>query len=106
MRASGLVKLCRSTRPGRAKGRRLPRARPMTAVVSRYRIREELFGFRIEGVDRPPVAVVFRPTGLEAYHVGAESGARERFGFFNFGKLLEFVARGLLREWQPQDGWY
>jgi hypothetical protein len=90
-----------------ATGARPPRTWPMTDVVSRYHIREELFGFRIEGADRPPVAVVFRPTGLEAYHVGeTHPEARERFGFFNFGKLLEFVARGLLREWQPVEGWF
>jgi hypothetical protein len=78
----------------------------MNPVVSRYRIREELFGFRVEGDERPPVAVVFRPTGLEAYYVGDAQGERERFGFYNFGKLLEFVARGLLREWHPREGWY
>jgi PcfJ-like protein len=79
----------------------------MESGVSRYAIREELFGFRIEGVDRPPVAVAFRPTGLEAFFVGGElAGVRERFGFFNFGKLLEFVARGLLREWRAQEGWF
>src|SRR5207302_8635463 len=64
-------------------------------------------GFCVGGEERPPVEVVFRATGLEVLHLG-ETGvaARECFGFFNFGKLLEFVARGLMRDWQPQDGWY
>lgn len=76
----------------------------MNVVVSRYRFREHHESFTIEGDERPPVEVTFRPTALEATHGG--SGSRERFGFFNFGKLLEFVARGLLRDWQPTDGWY
>ncbi len=79
----------------------------MSAVTSRYQIREHADGFCVEGEDRPPVEVVFRPTGLEVLHLGeAGVAARECFGFFNFGKLLEFVARGLMRDWRPQDGWY
>jgi hypothetical protein len=79
----------------------------MTLVASRYRFRESAEGFSVEGDERPPVDVVFRPVGLEAWYVGETlPGSRERFGFFNFGKLLEFVARGLMRDWQPQEGWY
>ncbi len=79
----------------------------MNAPPPRYRFREDPLGFSIEGNDRPPVRVAFLPTGLEAVCVGDTAlGARERFGFFNFGKLLEFVARGLMREWQPREGWY
>ncbi len=74
---------------------------------SRYRFREDPLGFSVEGTDRPPVRVAFLPTGLEAVCVADSSlGSRERFGFFNFGKLLEFVARGLMRDWQPREGWY
>jgi hypothetical protein len=73
-------------------------------AASRYRFREHPAGLTVEGDERPPVVVTFRPTGLEAAHGGG--GSRERFGFFNFGKLLEFVARGLLRDWQPADGWF
>jgi hypothetical protein len=77
------------------------------ATVSRYQFREEPQGFLVEGEQRPPVRVTFQPTALEARYVGVDDpAARERFGFFNFGKLLEFVARGLLREWRPLDGWY
>jgi hypothetical protein len=79
----------------------------MSSATSRYHFSEDLFGFRVAGEGRPPVEVALHPTGLEAWYVGeAHAGARERFGFYNFGKLLEFVARGLLRDWQPQDGWY
>jgi hypothetical protein len=78
----------------------------MTAS-SRYRFRDHAEGFSVEGDERPPVQVVFHPTGLEARYVGeAVPEARERFGFFNFGKLLEFVARGLMRDWRPREGWY
>ncbi len=74
---------------------------------SRYVFHEQADGFRVEGADRPPVEVVFRPTTLEARHLGEDGvEVRERFGFFNFGKLLEFVARGLMRDWQPHDGWF
>jgi hypothetical protein len=79
----------------------------MDAVASRYRFRQELFAFCVEGLDRPPVRVALRPLGLEAAHVGdGLAGACERFGFYNFGKLLEFVTQGLLRAWRPQEGWY
>lgn len=79
----------------------------MTAVVSRYHFRERADGFSVEGEDRPPVEVNFHPVGLEAIHGAAHRPeAREHFGFFNFGKLLEFVARGLLRDWRPMDGWF
>jgi hypothetical protein len=79
----------------------------MNSATSRYRVRACADGFCVEGDDRPPVEVRFRGTALEACHL-ASGGviARERFGFFNFGKLLEFVARGLMRDWQPQDGWF
>src|SRR5207302_7499434 len=88
-------------------GRAARRTTTMNAAPSRYRFREFADGFCVEGDDRSPVEVVFRPTALEVSHLG-EGGAvaRERFGFFNFGKLLEFVARGLMRAWQPHDGWY
>jgi hypothetical protein len=79
----------------------------MSVVVSRYQFREHPDGFVVEGADRPPVQVAFRPTGLEAWYPGeGVPGSRQRFGFFNFGKLLEFVARGLMREWQPKEGWF
>jgi hypothetical protein len=79
----------------------------MTTLGSRYRLHEYADGFCVEGDDRPPVEVLFRPLGLEAFHVSETGrGERERFGFWSFGKLLEFVARGLLREWRPHDGWY
>jgi hypothetical protein len=77
------------------------------STASRYRFREHAEGFAVEGDDRPPVEVAFRGTALEAWHVGeGVPGSRERFGLFNFGKLLEHVARGLLREWRPHDGWF
>lgn len=76
----------------------------MNTFVSRYRFRETSTGFTVEGDERPPVVVAFRPTGLEAAH--GRAAERERFGFFSFGRLLEFVARGLLRDWQPADGWF
>jgi hypothetical protein len=76
-------------------------------AVSRYQFREHPGGFAVEGDDRPPVEVSFGPTALEAWHAGEPpGGARQRFGFFNFGKLLEFVAAGLMRDWRPQEGWY
>lgn len=79
----------------------------MTTVTSRYRFQDLPEGFSVEGDDRPAVAVLFHPACLEAVCVDAPMPrARERFGFYNFGKLLEFVARGLLRDWQPMDGWY
>jgi hypothetical protein len=79
----------------------------MNAAISRYRFRECADSFCVEGDDRRPVEVSFLPTALQASHLGPDGAvARERFGFFNFGKLLEFVARGLMRDWQPQDGWY
>ena len=79
----------------------------MNAATSRYRLREFGDGFCVEGDDRPPVEVRFLETGLEARHLGEGSTlACERFGFFNFGKLLEFVARGLMRDWEPRDGWF
>jgi hypothetical protein len=79
----------------------------MDAVESRYRFSEDLFGFRVEGRERPPVQVLLHPLGLEACYAGEERpGSRERFGFYNFGRLLEFVAGGLLRHWRPQEGWY
>lgn len=74
---------------------------------SRYRITEHADGFRVEGDGRPPVEVRFTPFALEGQFVGDERpGSRERFGFFNFGRLLEFVARGLMREWRPHEGWF
>src|SRR5947209_1837663 len=79
----------------------------MNPTPSRYRFREDALGFSVEGDQRPPVRVAFLPTGLEAWCIGDTSlGSRERFGFFNFGKLLEFVARGLMRDWKPREGWY
>jgi hypothetical protein len=79
----------------------------MNVAGGRYRFREHAEGFSVEGDERPGVEVAFRPTALEAWCVGEDlPGARERFGFFNFGKLLEFVARGLMRDHQPQEGWY
>ena len=33
-------------------------------ITSRYSIYEDPSGFQIEGFERPPVAVAFRPTGL------------------------------------------
>jgi hypothetical protein len=79
----------------------------MNAVVSRYRFHDSPDGFSVEGDERPPVEVHFQPTGLEArYAETFAPGASERFGFFNFGKLLEFVARGLMRDWQPVEGWF
>jgi hypothetical protein len=79
----------------------------MNPTPSRYRFREDAQGFFVEGDQRPPVRVAFLPTGLEAWCVGETiPGLRERFGFFNFGKLLEFVARGLMRDWQPREGWF
>jgi hypothetical protein len=79
----------------------------MTLSPSRYRFREDPLGFSVEGDNRPPVRVAFRPTGLEAWCVGElVTGSREQFGFYSFGKLLQFVARGLMRDWQPRKGWY
>src|SRR5262245_45468252 len=76
-------------------------------AVSRYCVLPELFAFSVEGEGRPPVRVTLHPFGLEAAYVGASlDGVRERFGFYNFGRLLDFVAQGLLREWRPQDGWH
>jgi hypothetical protein len=79
----------------------------MSAATSRYRFREHAQGFSVEGDERPPVEVAFRGTTLEAWYVGeALPNSRERFGLFNFGKLLEHVARGLMRDWRPQEGWF
>jgi hypothetical protein len=79
----------------------------MSSGVSRYQFRELPDGFAVEGQERPPVEVTFLPHGLEGRYVGESAGgASERFGFFNFGKLLEFVSRGLMRDWRPHEGWY
>ena len=74
---------------------------------SRYTIHEAGAGLRVEGADRPPVEVSLRPFSLEAAYVGGPGPVvRERFGLFEFGKLLEFVARGLMREWRGNENWY
>ncbi|MFO0876840.1 MAG: PcfJ domain-containing protein [Gemmataceae bacterium] len=79
----------------------------MLSTESRYQIHEQPDGFLVEGDDRPPVVVRFHLTYLEAhFDAGSHPGQTEKFGFFNFGKLLEFVARGLLRTWEPSEGWF
>src|SRR4051812_39701648 len=81
----------------------------MTALASRYHFTDEPFGFTVEGQGRPPVRVLAGPFAFEAVHLGdalPAAAARERFGLVNFGRLLDFVAAGLLRHWQPQEGWY
>jgi len=79
----------------------------MNAVVSRYRFSELADGFSVEGDERPPVEVRLFPTWLEGRFVGESAGgSREQFGFFNFSKLLDFVVRGLMRDWRPIEGGY
>src|SRR3954467_9915437 len=77
------------------------------SAPGRYQIAEIPGGIRIDGEDRPPVDLFIRPFALEAQYV-SDGGpmVRERFGLFNFGKALEFVASGLMRQWQGREGWY
>lgn len=78
----------------------------MTDGLSCYRVYDERDGLAVAAAGRPPVRVRLRPYGLEAAAGDASRAEPETFGFYSFGKLLEFVARGLLRDWRPIDGWY
>lgn len=79
----------------------------MNALSSRYVLHELPKGFRVEGEERPPVDVHFLDTHFEARYTSFfHEPIFERFGLFHFGKMLEFIARGLMRDWRPATSWF
>jgi hypothetical protein len=60
---------------------------------------------RIQGRDRNPVFVGFRPTGLLVrYETRAGGWHTQPYGLFDYYSFARDVARGLMYGWQPPEG--
>ena len=75
---------------------------PVGACRSKYHVMEHARGFSVEALDRPPVTVSCEPTFLEVEP--SLIGKPQRFGFYDFRRLVRAVAEGLMRDWKPPRG--
>ncbi len=83
----------------------------VTVRESKYTVRELPDGFTIDASDRPRVTVTLHPTYLSVdWQYAGELRPRfhdidrHRISPLHYNGLLQSVARGLMRDWEPPEG--